>query len=1095
VQLFPATKQARDCRGVKRLIVLALAALSVAPLNAQIDPTGVEFFEKRIRPVLVEQCYVCHSVATQAMADLRLDSKAGLMTGGSRGPAIVPGSPETSLLLRAITYRDLDLTMPPTGKLSDEQIDDFTTWIRMGAPDPRDDEAPPAADPELIDIEKGRKFWSFQPVREHAPPAVQRTDWTLTEVDNFILARLESEGLSPASAADKRTLLRRITFDLIGLPPTLKEIEDFLADDSPSAFEKVVERLLTSPHYGERWARHWLDLVRYAETNGHEYDNDKVDAWRYRDYVIRAFNDDLPYDQFMREQIAGDLLADKRLNADGSGHESPIGTSVYWFGEVLNSPTDSIKSRADQVDNQIDVFGKAFLALTVACARCHDHKFDPIPTADYYALAGVLHSTEMFETTVDSPSRQSEIAKLRGDIASTNAEVYRILEPAPGPLTSRLASDLTAAADFLLAEDGIADSVDPLVRARADQLERALAMPSHPFYPFIRVARMIAHGEARSLGEAWSRLAKDQPAATASEQIEIAKFEASGFEDWLESGQAFAHAARRRLPPNQGLFDYRGEGLANSFGEGSDRFVGSLTSRKFRIPKRWLHVRLAGGGRDLDSLRRSDLNVTLVVDGHKGKSFVPSGMAGFEWQSARMVAQFERLSYFEIVDRARDAHIVVDRIVFSDSEEPPSDIRDLHPGVTDLLDRDDLGSLEDLAVAYQEVFESAANRPDSDFLFALNPTASREGMAVILADSVRDGLDDLQERRLAQADQIPESAFAMSSRDENPHNVKIHLRGSHKNLGREAPRGFLRVLVSPTASETSNASGRLRVADQLARPDNPLPARVMVNRIWKHHFGQGIVRSTDNFGKTGERPTHPALLDYLAKRFIDSGWSVKAMHRLMVLSQAYRMSAEPSVEAKQADPENRLLHHMTVRRLEAEVIRDALLAVSGSLDPALFGPSVMPHISEHQDGRGKPAKPGPVDGGRRRSLYIGVRRNFLTPLFLAFDYPLPTSTIGRRNTSTVPSQALMMMNNEFITLEARRWAERLLRGQADQGDRIESLFLSAFARPPEADELREVSAFLRQQAGRYDGTGINDPRVWADLVHVLINSTEFIFVR
>ena len=1090
---------------IRQLTSLLLAVMSTVASSAQTDSRGIEFFEKKIRPVLTEHCYACHSAKTQAMAELRLDSRAGLAMGGSRGPAMVPGSPETSLLIKAISYRDPDLKMPPTGRLGAEQIEDFTTWVRMGAPDPRDDEAPPSTAPVSIDIEEGRRFWSFQPIRDSLPPSVQRSGWPLNEVDHFILAALESKGLSPAVPADKRTLLRRVTFDLTGLPPTPKEIGDFLADDSPQAFQNVVERLLASPHYGERWARHWLDLVRYAETNGHEFDNNKLDAWRYRDYVIRAFNDDLPYDEFMREQIAGDLLDRPRLTPGGSSLASPVGTGIYWFGEVLNSATDSVKARADQVDNQIDVIGKAFLGLTVACARCHDHKFDPIPTADYYALAGVMHSTDIREAVVDSPEREREIAGWAARLAGTNEKIRELLAPVPERLAARLASDLTRAADLVVGEDGyLSAEADPLHIARANQLRRALEDPSHPFHPLIRIAQSIARGEAADFGRAVETVKaetreRSAKAASRRNDIEFEDFEKPGFPSWIVSGQAFAGGARYRPAPDLPLADYRAEGVADSYRNGSDTFVGSLTSRKFRMPRRWLHVRLAGRGGNLVRTRLSDVRLTLVADSYKSKAFVPTGTDSFEWQSAQMTTQFDRLCYFELVDRSREGHIIVDRIVLSDSKEPPGD-GPVDARVSSLLERKDIRSSGGLANAYRKLFDSVVSQQPGDrgadpLFAAVNPFPSREQAAVILPETERVRLRELQRDRTYLGKSIPESSFAMSSRDEAPRDVRIHLRGNHKNLGKEVPRGFLRVISSPPAGKTSSGSGRLHVARQLARPGNPLPARVMVNRIWKHHFGEGIVRSTDNFGITGQPPTHPALLDYLAKRFIDSGWSIKAMHRLMLSSRTYRMSARSTPQAQAVDPENRLLHHMPVRRLEAEIIRDSLLAVSGSLDPALYGPSVTPHISEHQDGRGKPPRPGPLDGKSRRSLYIGVRRNFLTPLFLAFDYPLPISTIGRRNTSTVPSQALMMMNNEFVALEARRWAGRMLRDEPDRSGRIRSMFLRAFARPPSEDERREVSAFLRQQANRYDGAGIEDPRCWADLAHVLINSTEFIFIR
>jgi cytochrome c553 len=869
-----------------RRFVIALFASSV--IGAQPTPQQVEFFEKKIRPVLAEKCYGCHNAKLKTpMGGLRLDSRDALLKGGDSGPAIVAGDPAHSRLIAAISYKE-DLKMPPTGKLSDEQQADFSAWVRMGAPDPRTSSTALAAEKKGYDFTAGRKFWAFRPLSHVTPPGAAGNP-----IDAFVLDKLDVQGLKPAPPADKRALLRRVTYDLIGLPPTPEELADFISDKTPNAYQKVVDRLLASPKYGERWGRHWLDLVRYAETNGHEFDDDKLDAWRYRDYVIRAFNQDLPYDQFIREHIAGDLLPNKRLNSDSSALESPVGTSFYWFGEVLNSATDSVKSRADEVDNQVDVVSKAFQGLTVACARCHDHKFDPIPTADYYALAGVMHSTEVQESVIDSPVRREQIEAVRQQIAPP------------------------------------------------------LASPVSP----------------------------------------------SQFADWRVSGAAFRNAPQ--------------QGIANSAESGSDKFVGSLTSPKFRMPKLWVHVRIGGTKSDAKLKENAPLRFTMVADGYKGMHLASDGDETPHWKSMRMTLAIGRMCYFEIVDRSPDGHIVVDKIVFSDSKEPPAD--------------------EAPAIARPQLLES----------------------------------------------EIPPSAFATVASDWESHNVRIHIRGNHKNLGEEVPRRFLQIVAGENQKPITSGSGRLEMANAIANPENPLTARVMVNRIWQHHFGYGIVRSVDNFGKMGDRPTHPELLDFLASEFIKSGWSIKAMHRMILLSATYQMSSKVDAAAAKVDPENKLLHHMPVRRLEAEGVRDSILAVSGTLDPTMYGPSVPPHISSYQDGRGKPAA-GPLDGNGRRSIYIQVRRNFLTPMFLAFDYPLPISTIGTRGTSTVPSQALIMMNNEFVTAQAAKWAEL--------GGGLTRMYEQAFSRPPDAKESAEITEFLKDHS-------------WTDLAHVLLNSPEFLYLQ
>ncbi len=704
-----------------------------------------------------------------------------------------------------------------------------------------------------------KKFWAFQPLE----PAAGSID----EI-------LQPQGTPVADGV----WARRVSFSLTGLPP---------AGEIPRDRKAYVDSLLASPHYGERWARHWLDLMRYAETNGHEFDNDKSDAWRYRDYVIRALNSDLPYDQFVREHVAGDLLAKPRLSADGSSLESPIATTSWWFGEILNSATDSAKSRADAVDNQIDVFSKAFLGLTVACARCHDHKFDPIPTADYYGLAGVMHSTNVREAVIDSPARREAIAAKLG--------------PRPEARGAKLA-------------------LRP-----GDEL-----------------------------------------------------FE--GFEKWRAEGQAMAVS----------------NGVASS---APREGVGSLTSAKLKMPKFYVHVLLQGTKYRRPRVGEGDLRLTLVADDFKSSHWYASGVPGFTWQSKRMTLSHGREWYFELVDRSRSGYVGVAAIVISDHKTPP-------------------GILE-------------------------NATLAAPG----------------------SVPELPESTFAMISSDENPRNVKLHVRGSHLDLGPEVPRGFLKVLSAQ--SREVAGSGRLEFAEWLTQDAQALLARVMVNRVWKHHFGKGLVASTDNFGLLGERPANRGLLDALAARLIAGGWRLKPLHREILLSEAYAKT-------------------VPVRRLEAEAIRDAMLQLSGRLDAKLYGPSVMPHISAYQDGRGKPPS-GPLDGDGRRSIYIQVRRNFLTPMFLAFDHPLPISAIGNRTASVVPSQALMLLNNEFVLQQARLWAQRTMKEGLGPEDLVTALYRDAFARAPKVTEQIAALDYLRQHGDNEDSR--------ADLCHVLFNTAEFSYVQ
>jgi hypothetical protein len=892
---------------VHRLVYFC-SALAFAPLASP----QVEFFEARIRPVLAANCQSCHD-SKKATAGLDLTSKAGLERGGSRGTAVRPGDPDASLLYRAVSYRD-PLKMPPGGKLPDAVIADFKQWIADGAYDPRTDASTAAPQPATIDWDQATRHWSFQPIKLADLPRVRNKTWLRSPIDAFLLARLEQAGLVPADPADRRTLLRRVTFDLIGLPPTPEEISAFVNDRSPAAFEKVVDRLLASPHYGERWARHWLDLVRFAETNGHEFDFYKDEAWRYRDYVIHAFNQDLPYDSFVREHIAGDILP-PRLSTDGKYYETPLASGFFGLGEERNGATDLEEVRSEMRDSKIDVFGKAFLGLTVACARCHDHKFDPIAATDYYALGGIFDSTRTSLAAVSS--------------AETSKQIEEIV--------SRLKTEVAAPA------------VPKPISLRAGD-----------------------------------------------ERFDMTRF--------YRSGAAFAESAGDRLDSSRGV---------------SDKLTGILVSRSFVPVKRYIHVRVAGTKFTPTREEPSQLAVTIFAPGRYPKGVAGDGDRKLRWKTIALKEEINQVCHLEIADRRRDGHIVVDAIVFSDDKQPP-----------------------------QAFEETLAELP------APGPVESS----------------------------IPTEVFGRISYEDAPHNLRIHERGNHLNLGAEVPRRFLRILHGEDPASYAKGSGRVALAAAVTNPSNPLLARVMVNRIWQHHFGEGLVRTVDNFGKTGEMPSHPKLLDYLARRFIDQGWSLKSMHRMIVLSAAYQMNSADSQAAQTKDPQNRLLSHMPVRRLDAESIRDAILAVSGSLDRTTYGPSIRVHVSSYQDGRGKPSS-GPLDGNGRRSVYLEVRRNFLTPLLLAFDYPLPTTTAGRRLVSTVPAQALTLMNNEFVAAQARKWSDRMESSYAEPRVRLDAMYVRIFAREPEPAERDRILTFL---AG--DGS-------WNDLAHVLFNAKEFLFLR
>ena len=1123
--------------------LLCGGGLRAAENHPQSSTAGIEFFEKKIRPLLIQHCDKCHAKGPRSKSDFRMDSREGLLHGGKRGPAIVPGDPEASLLLQAVRHKEEvtakqedRLRMPPKGKLTKDEITDLETWIRLGVPwpeetKPRGEES--HADDQTVEDEEFVARWAFRPPKAVPLPRVSDARWCQSPIDRFILARLEAAHIKPAPRADRRTLLRRATFDLTGLPPTPEEIDAFLQDTSSDAFAKVVDRLLASPRYGERWGRHWLDLVRYAETDGHEFDPDKPGAYHYRDYVIESLNDDLPYDRFITEQLAGDGFPRPRLSADGSRRASEIATAFYWLGELQNVPVDQAASDANVVENQIDVIGKAFLGLTLACARCHDHKFDPISTEDYYALAGILDSSRRDLRCVDSATRVQDIATTRNRIESLNGQINQLAAKANlasiKPRLARLADDLLAAREVISAEGKLPpgearaqtiasqrglDAVT--LQAWSKALRHALDVKDPIFYPWARLSEAKSRFDRRRQALAERLVNRLHQATTGSNHVQpFEDFEADDYDRWTPLGAAFGTAPTH--PPSPAISGIEGNACASSF-HATDALTGRLVSKPFVIQKPYVHFRI-GGGNDFRRLRFS-----LMINGQPLPEITATGegddrlrQSFFEAQNLR-----GRTAYFEIVDEDSHGHIFVDEIAFADGppakkDDPPNRL------VVELLKQPDHSSPELLARAYQKLFSGALSKleerlrgkpaaadwwrtgdRDRDqlsrwLLSDESPLAVGKNPAASLDRADRGRLATLRRERKRLENACHESAIAMVTADGQTHDVAVQIRGNPHSLGDVVPRRFLAVLSSVDGSIVTRGSGRRELADWITAAENPLTARVAVNRVWQHHFGRGIVATSENFGRLGERPTHPALLDFLALRFVQSGWSFKALHRLMMLSSTYQQASDDDSSAAEADPANRLWHRMPVRRLEAEAIRDSMLAVAGTLDDRLYGPSVMLHLTPYMEGRSLPRRSGPLDGAGRRSIYLEVRRNHLTPLLSVFDFPQPTTPTARRDVSAVPPMALAMMNNDFVVEQARVWAHRLLDEETTDEERIDRMFRQALGRPPREDEIKLARRFLREQTARYRKLSAKDDdppfRAWADLCQVLFDFGEFFFIR
>jgi hypothetical protein len=1135
---------------LSRLFRTVIAALLVC-LSACACPAaepGIEFFEKKVRPVLVEHCYRCHSAHKKVRGGLALDSRDGLRQGGESGPALVPGKPQDSRIIRAVRQTD-DLKMPPKGKLSDTAIADLETWVRMGAPDPRSSPESAAITSWAEALRERRKWWSLQPVRRHDIPDVADRKWSDHPVDRFLLAHLERAGLVPAAPADRRTFLRRASLVLSGLPPSETDVEEFVADTSPLAVEKVVDRLLASPHFGERWARHWMDVVRFTETHGNEWNYDVHHAWRYRDYLIRAFNQDVPFDQLIREHIAGDLMtgpvagapglwdgpvapglrgdtSPKRQRGDGSVagapglwrarwnvreqcNESVQGTAFWRFGEVGHD--DCIEFRKigfDIADNQIDTLTKAFQATTVACARCHDHKIDAVSMKDYYAVLGILRGSRSVAHCVDAPDIN----------ASTIEELTRRKAAIRRELAALWLHDLARR------KTAIRQSLDGLVNA----LKTAKPVLGEPLYPWVAMQAQKP-GDAAGFAAAWKQLADaNEQAIRDRSRIEASSSALGDFRGGSWGGWHVEGHGLRAAPGKAGDFAIAGDGdspIAGVFPAGafthslSQKLNGAIRSPVVPGGHKFVSIRALGGR--TAAVRLVSNNCQL---NYKNNRVLKSDDLG--WVTFPVPEEVEMLrGYVEVMTKldnpkfpdqlgqlsgddvnmrvpyeqaAADtrSYFGVTRVVLHDKPEPPAEaptyLRPLFAGTP-------LAGIDDLAARYAVVAEAAVKAwaedraTDDDvrwlaWFLRQGLLTNRRTATPALASLISEYRE--VEKRLKTPRLVP------GVEDVGPYDQPILTRGDSQKPGEVAAHGYVAVLTQPSLSFREVGSGRLQLAEAIADPHNPLTARVFVNRVWHHLFGSGLVRTCDDFGRVGDLPSHPELLDYLADRFVADGWSIKRLVRSLVLTRAFAMSSRSGSKGKEIDPQNRLLHHYPARRMEAEAIRDSILATSGRLDPTLYGPSIAPY--RKQENADRRLFPGPLDGLGRRSLYIKV--NLMeSPHFLgAFNFPGGKSAQGRRDVTNVPAQALALLNDPFVLQQASVWADRLVATPAATvSARIEQMFRTALSRPPRAEEREAFTQAVAELAtlhGIAPERVLASTEVWKDVAHTLFNLTEFVYI-
>ena len=924
--------------------------------SAGLAEQRTDFFEKKIRPVLSKNCYECHSAKSKSLkAGLLLDRKAGWVRGGKNGAVIHPGKPDESILMNALKYDNHELQMPPSGKLSETVLADFEKWISMGAPDPRNssmEEVFAVGGLKAKSLKEGREFWAFKPIKLPLLPAVQKGEWIQDEIDRYILRGIEEHDLEPSQKAKPTTLLRRIFFDLTGLPPSPQDIKDYQNSSSQESFENVVNKLLESPRFGERWGRHWLDVARYADTTGGGRNNPFPNSHRYRDYVINSFNNDKPFDQFIIEQIAGDLMPS---STDEEYNEKLTGTGFLALGPHNYELQDKELLRMEVVDEQLTAVGKAFMGLTMDCARCHDHPFDPISITDYYSMAGIFRSTNSLVpgnvAGFHERELRDEFGEQREQYDQTLASLEKRLKDAVNlfkALGGKESNSNTRSLDPLTLEGIVVDELAVMKKGN------------------------------------W-KLSTHTPG-----------YVGSGYHHDNNTGKGNKSITYRANISKGGEYD-----VQVSYTDGSNR------SKKTPI-----------------TVMHADGEQKIYIDQTKPPAilgtFTSVGVFRFE--------PIER-DVVQITTEGTEGYVIADaiRLVAIENKYGVPNFSD-KPKETE----HDLVAQKKLADAQKSVEKLKG------------------------------------EIEIHKRSQPPKVAKVMSVLEqEKTGDWHIHLRGGIRNLGPLVERGFLKVAIPKGASSVAeipdSSSGRLQLAKWIASSNNPLPARVYANRIWHHLFGRGIVASTDNFGEMGDRPTHPELLDYLAKYLIENNWSSKSLIRKIVLSSTYQMTTNVSAIAQKIDPENNLFSRQNRKRLEAEAIGDAMLLAGGQI-------SANHPVLE-----------------KRRFIFQKLNRNNLSELFEVFDYPNPGLVSGNRNISSVPTQALYMMNNEFVIKQARLVSEIIEKKETnDLNGKITLAFLKCLGRLPNAEEMKTSLLFLEKKFHKVSLEG---------LVHSLLACLDFRYLN
>lgn len=1012
-------------RFLKPAFIWICSIVIVAPvLAADKNIAADKFFEEKVRPLLAEHCFSCHGAEKQK-GGLKLDSRAAMIKGGDIGTSIIPGDPAASLMIKAVGYQG-DLKMPPKGKLNARQIADLSTWVKMGAPWPSTTTVE-VKDTKLGPTALGKDHWAFQPLRNPVPPEVKNKNWVRNPVDQFVLNKLEAKGLKPARPADKRTLVRRAYFDLLGMPPEPKEVEAFLKDESSDAFAKLVDKLLASSHYGERWGRHWLDVARYADSNGMDENLAYASAWRYRDWVIQAFNSDMPFDQFIRMQIAGDLI-------QPNSHDGMIATGFLMVGPKMLAEDDPVKMHMDIVDEQLDTISQAFMGLTMGCARCHDHKFDPISTREYYSLAGIMKSTRTMET-------YSVVAKWQERPLAGPMEIAQ--EKEHEELVKKAKQEIKKIEDTTFSE------VAAKARLEADS--------------YLKAAQdKVKHRDV--LGKTRMKAGKQMDGTI------------------LVEAETFTRGNVLKDVESYG----KGIGVLVNAGQ-----LPNFVEYELNIPKDdnySFEIRYAAA---------ESRPVRISLDGRPQGEFATSVTGGWnpdsqKWEAAflaslkkgKVVVRLDRQGPFPHIDKF--ALLPLPKGQSMDSQVVST--AGLLPGFIDQW------------VTY---LGKGGKIPEGDAFKQLiqskdGPFARPKNIDLVLPPNVISTLKPLRDNLAKLEKEKPKLPTAMAVSEDKPQDLKIHIRGNHLTLGTDAPRGFPSLItLANTPRIDEKTSGRLQFADWITSRDNPLTTRVAVNRLWTWHFGDGLVRTPDNFGRLGDLPVHQELLDWLAQSFLQQGWSVKAMHKLIMNSATYQMSTEANSQAELLDSENRLFWHRQRQRLDAESFRDSLFVTSETLDRTAGGSLLGMENRRYVTSTGSRGFDG--YNTSKRSVYLPVIRSSGYEPFQAFDFPDPSVTMGRRAVTNIPAQSLLLMNGKLVQDQTRKMAEHLIKQSGDETRKINLAYEVLFSRPPTNPEVQRAVEFLNlyQSAAQSEKVSKDQSIImaWQGLCRSLISTNEFVFVE